>query len=179
MLGLKTTLLVLLFGLAGTAIAADATRRDTEERAVARVADALDHAVDTKDWTAARAAFADRVVIDMASLDGPAGVELAADDIVAGWRRAFQGGKTSLHLRTNHLARINGDNATLSSHGYAWNRLPAGVLDGHDGPVLWEVWGVYDYRLRRDGDAWRITHFRFVARHERGPRAVATTFLPD
>jgi len=151
----------------------------SDERAIVRVADALDHAVDTKNWSAARAAFADHVVMDVASIGGPAGVVLAADDIIAGWRRNFQGAKTSLHFRTNHLATIEGDVATLISHGYAWNMVPAGALPGHESAALWEVWGVYEYRLRRDGGIWRLTHFRFEARHERGPRAVAALILPE
>jgi hypothetical protein len=148
-----------------------------DERAVARVADTLDHAVDTKDWALARAQFAERVVLDARSIGGPAGVELASDDLVAGWRTAFQGGKTALHFRTNHLARISGDTAVLTSHGYAWNRLPEGALAGHDGAALWEVWGIYEHRLVREGGAWRITHFTVNALHERGPRAVLTTVL--
>jgi hypothetical protein len=182
---MKRTLLGLSLGaLALTALLRPAPAQDPalrlllDERAVARVADTLDHAVDTKDWALARAQFADRLVLDARSIGGPAGVELAADDLVAGWRTAFQGDKTALHLRTNHLARIEGDRAVLTSHGYAWNRLPEGVLPGTSGPQLWEVWGVYEHRMLREGGAWRITHFTFRATHERGPREVLTTVLP-
>ncbi len=152
--------------------------RIVEEHILRRVADTLDHAVDTKNWTLARAQFADRVALDMSSLGGPR-AEVAADELVAGWQRAFRGDKTSLHLRTNHLATVDSDAARMTSHGYAWNRLPEGAVAGVDGPALWEVWGQYDYRFARISGEWRITHFTFVATHDRGPRAVPAAVRPE
>jgi len=118
-----------------------------DEAAVRRLADTLDHAVDTKDWALARAQFAARLRLDVTSLGGPPPAEVAADDLIAGWRQAFRGDKTALHLRSNHLVRIEGDAAAMTSHGYAWNRLPAGVLGAE--PALWEVWGLYEHRAER------------------------------
>ncbi|WP_237214429.1 nuclear transport factor 2 family protein [Falsiroseomonas oryziterrae] len=102
---------------------------------------------------------------------------VGADRAEGAWRRAFRGAKTSLHLRTNHLARIEGDAASMTSHGYAWNRLPAGVLGPE--PALWEVWGTYEHRFARTQDGWRITGFAFTATHERGDRRVPVTVLPE
>lgn len=166
-------------GLAAPAAAQqpDGVARLLDEAALRRVADTLDHAVDTKDWGLARAQFAPRLMLDMSSLGAGPAAEVAADDLVAAWRRAFQGGKTSLHLRTNHLARIEGDEAVMTSHGYAWNRLPAGVLGTE--AALWEVWGAYEHRFRRGAEGWRITGFTFTATHERGDRRVPSTVLPD
>jgi hypothetical protein len=96
---------------------------------------------------------------------------------VAAWRRAFQGGKTSLHLRTNHLVRLDGDSATMTSHGYAWNRLPPGTLGAE--AALWEVWGIYDYRAERTPRGWRLTAFTFAATHQRGDARVPATVLPE
>jgi hypothetical protein len=174
----------LLAALAALSIAAPAAaqpaadlQRLLDEAALRRLADTLDHAVDTKDWPLARALFADRLRLDMSSLGAGPAAEIAADDLVAAWRRAFQGGKTSLHLRTNHLPRIEGDAATMTSHGYAWNRLPAGVLGAE--PALWEVWGVYDYRAVRTPAGWRISAFTFTATHQRGDARVPATILPE
>lgn len=163
--------------LAVPAMAQAPADRLADEAALRRLADTLDHAVDTKDWALARAQFAGTVRMDMSSLGAGPATEVAADEVVAGWRRAFQGGKTSLHFRTNHLARIEGDRATMTSHGYAWNRLPAGVLGAE--PALWEVWGTYEHRFMRGTEGWRITGFTFTATHERGDRRVATTVLPE
>lgn len=167
----------------GTTDPAAALARLLDEAAVRRLADTLDHAVDTKDWALARAQFADRLRLDVSSLGGGPPSEVAADDLVAGWRRAFAGGKTALHLRTNHLVRFEegGARAVMTSHGYAWNRLPADALPGQPEPLLWEVWGTYEHRAERAGPsgAWRITGFAFNATHERGDRRVLTTALPE
>ncbi|MFB9979399.1 hypothetical protein ACFSQQ_14425 [Mesorhizobium kowhaii] len=40
------------------------------ERAVIRIADAIDRAVDAQDWRLARSYFADRVAVDFSSLSG-------------------------------------------------------------------------------------------------------------
>lgn len=148
-----------------------------DEAALRRLADTLDHAVDTKDWPLARAQFADRLRLDMSSLGAGPPAEIAADDLVAAWRRAFQGGKTSLHLRTNHLVRLDGDSAAMTSHGYAWNRLPPGTLGAE--AALWEVWGIYEYRARRTPDGWRLTAFTFTATHQRGDARVPAAVLPE
>jgi hypothetical protein len=94
----------LLAGAAALAFAApaaaqqpDGLARLVDEAALRRVADTLDHAVDTKDWAVARAQFADRLTLDMSSLGAGPAAEVAAEELVAGWRRAFQGAKTSLH----------------------------------------------------------------------------------
>ena len=172
----------ILFTLAaGAALAQPAAdpalARLLDEAALRRLADTLDHAVDTKDWALARAQFAGRVRLDMSSLGAGPPAEVAADDLVAAWRRAFQGAKTSLHLRTNHLAQVEGDHARMTSHGYAWNRLPAGVLGPE--PALWEVWGVYEYRAERGPQGWRLTAFTFNATHQRGEARVPATVLPE
>jgi hypothetical protein len=169
--------LPLLLALPAAAQPAGEVARLADEAALRRLADTLDHAVDTKDWALARAQFAERVRLDMSSLGGGPPAEIAADDLVAAWRRAFQGGKTSLHLRTNHLVRLEGDAASMTSHGYAWNRLPGGVLGPE--PALWEVWGRYDYRAVRGPEGWRITAFTFNALHQRGDVRVPATVLPE
>lgn len=173
-----------LAALAALAIATPAVaqtapeaQRLVDEVAIRRLADTLDHAVDTTDWALARAQFADRLRLDVSSLGAGPPSEIGADDLVAAWRNAFRGGKTALHLRTNHLVRIEGDRAVMTSHGYAWNRLPAGVLGAE--PALWEVWGIYEHRAERGAQGWRITGFTFNAMHERGDRRVLTTVLPE
>jgi hypothetical protein len=175
---------MILAGLAALALAGPAAaqaspelQRLLDEAAVRRLADTLDHAVDTKDWALARAQLAERLRLDVASLGAGPPAEIAADALIAGWAQAFRGGKTALHLRTNHLVRVEGDRAVMTSHGYAWNRLPAGVLGAE--PALWEVWGTYEHRAERGADGWRITGFAFNATHERGDRRVLTTMLPE
>jgi hypothetical protein len=123
------------------------------------IADGLDAAVDAKDWTKARSFFADHITFSFAG----AAREMPADELIGMWQANLFAEKTSLHLRGNHLAEIGGNDATLRSVAYAWNKLP-----GFEGGDLWEVWGDYVYRYARQHGAWRITAFAFAPKHSRG-----------
>lgn len=140
-----------------------------DERAVIRVADAIDRAVDGQDWARARSYFADQVTADFSSLTGNPAATIPADDLIAGWAANLKGSKTSLHLRTNHDVVIEGDRATVDSHGYAWNRMEG------NGDPLWEVWGTYRHSLARTQDGWKVDGFTFRATHERGNPWVKAT----
>jgi hypothetical protein len=140
-----------------------------DERAVIRIADRIDRAVDAKDWPLARSYFADRVTVDFSSLNGQPPATIPADELIAGWAGNLKGNKTSLHLRTNHDVVIEGDHATVHSNGYAWNRMEG------NGEPLWEVWGTYRHRLTRMDGSWKVDGFVFRATHERGNSWVKTT----
>lgn len=114
-----------------------------DERAVIRIADAIDRAVDAQDWRLARSYFADRVTVDFSSLSGQPSATIASDDLIGTWAANLRGSKTSLHLRTNHQVAIDANAATVSSNGYAWNRMEG------NGDPLWEVWGTYEHQLVR------------------------------
>jgi hypothetical protein len=140
-----------------------------DERAIIRVADGIDRAVDAQDWPLARSYFADRVTVDFSTLSGQPPATVPSDDLIAGWASNLKGSKTSLHLRTNHQVSIDDDRATVLSNGYAWNRMEG------NGDPLWEVWGVYEHRLARSGETWKVDGFAFRVTHERGnPRVKAT-----
>ncbi|UVK37059.1 nuclear transport factor 2 family protein [Mesorhizobium sp. AR10] len=140
-----------------------------DERAVIRIADAIDRAVDAQDWKLARSYFADSVSVDFSSLSGQPPATIASDDLIGTWAANLRGSKTSLHLRTNHQVVIDGDRATVSSNGYAWNRMEG------NGDPLWEVWGTYEHRLGRSGVGWTVDGFTFRMTHERGNPWVKTT----
>nr|WP_312887777.1 nuclear transport factor 2 family protein [Mesorhizobium caraganae] len=53
-----------------------------DERAVIRIADAIDRAVDAQDWKLARSYFADRVTVDFSSLSGQPAATIASDDLI-------------------------------------------------------------------------------------------------
>lgn len=145
-----------------------ALRRIGDEAAIIRLANALDAAIDSKDWVKARSLFAERVTIDL----GEGAKPMAADDLVGGWRSNLGLKKTSLHVRGNHVVEVHGDHAVVMSNAYVWNRLEG------NGDPLWEVWGHYRYELERVGALWRITLFSYRATHERGNMWVKTTPSP-
>ena len=140
-----------------------------EERALIRIADHIDRAVDAQDWKRARGYFADRVRVDFSSLSGQPESTIPADDLIAGWAGNLKGSKTSLHLRTNHEVTVEGDRATVQSNGYAWNRMEG------NGDPLWEVWGTYTHQMVRSGDGWKVDAVAFHKTHERGSDWVKTT----
>lgn len=131
-----------------------------------RIADALDAAVDAKQWDAAEALFFERVLVE---LPGAEPATMTGADLVGQWAGNLGLAKTSLHLRTNHRVHIAGDTARLDSHAYAWNRLEG------NGDPLWEVWGTYLHNFTRSGGGWRISGFAFAPVHERGNDWVKTT----
>jgi hypothetical protein len=137
-----------------------------------RLTDALDRATDDKDWTTARALFAERVDADFSSLSGVPAANVAAQDIVDGWRRNLAPPKTSQHARTNHQVSLQDDRATVRSVAYAWNRM-----EGRGDP-LWEVWGVYEHRFQRTGDRWLIDGMTLRVTHQRGNSWVRDTIPP-
>ncbi len=147
---------------------------DTME--IVRIADALDAAVDAKDWQLARSFFTDQIEVDFTSLTGGEPATIAADGLIDGWSANLTAEKTSFHLRGNHRVSWTGDrNATLHSHGYAWNRLERGALPENGGNALWEVWGTYEHRFVRTSRGWRVQFMGFYMTAERGNEFVRNT----
>jgi len=140
-----------------------------DERAVIRIADAIDRAVDAQDWALARSYFADRVAVDFSTLSGQPPTTITAADLIGGWAGNLKGSKTSLHFRTNHQVTVDGDRATVLSNGYAWNRMEG------NGDPLWEVWGTYEHQLARTPQGWKVDGFTFRMTHERGNPWVKAT----
>lgn len=157
----------------GVAHAAEPTASELQalidERAIIRIADQIDRAVDAQDWPPARSYFADQVTVDFSTLSGQPLATIPADDLIAGWAGNLKGSKTSLHLRTNHDVDLQGDRATIQSNGYAWNRMEG------NGDPLWEVWGTYEHKLTRSEAGWKVDGFTFRMTHERGNPWVKAT----
>ncbi|MGH2943052.1 MAG: nuclear transport factor 2 family protein [Solirubrobacteraceae bacterium] len=140
-----------------------------DHAAIRCVVDAIDDAVDRKDWAACRALFADELHVDFSSLAGGEPGPLAADDLVGAWQANLHAAKASFHLRTNHRIAVEGDTATCVSKGYALN-----VMTRRTGDDQWEVWGWYEHTLRRAGDAWVCTGMTLDVVHARGNETVRT-----
>ena len=151
-----------------------ASLADTME--IVRIADALDAAVDAKDWRLARSFFTDQIEVDFTSLSGGEPAKIPADGLIDGWSANLTAEKTSFHLRGNHRVTWTGDQrATLLSHGYAWNRMERGLLEENGGEALWEVWGTYVHGFVRTDEGWRVNAMTFSATAERGSEFVRNT----
>ncbi|MEM7644040.1 MAG: nuclear transport factor 2 family protein [Pseudomonadota bacterium] len=141
-----------------------------------RIADAIDAAVDAKDWDAARGFFTETIDVDFTSLVGGEPATIPADGLIEGWSGNLTAEKQSFHLRGNHRITFDGpDAATMVSHGYAWNRLERGALPENGGEALWEVWGSYEHGFTRTEDGWRVEAMTFDATAQRGNAFVRDT----
>lgn len=163
--------------LAGSSATADITPDTLVDRAqMIAIADGLDAAVDAKDWATARAYFTDEITVDFTSLVGGQPATIPADALISGWSGNLTETKTSFHLRGNHQIIFNGqDDATMRSHGYAWNRMEAGALPENGADPLWEVWGIYIHDFTRTDEGWRLDGMTFIATAERGNPYVRNT----
>ena len=98
-----------------------ANGRQAADRAnIVQSVDALFAQFDAEHWSAVGELLADRIDVDFSSLGGPR-ARLTRDELVGGWRSAFAGPKSSGHSTTNHQVRIDGDQAEVFAHGYAYN----------------------------------------------------------
>ncbi|MEM7529661.1 MAG: nuclear transport factor 2 family protein [Pseudomonadota bacterium] len=134
-----------------------------------RIANAIDAAVDAKEWPVARTFFADTIDVDFSALIGGAPATIPADALIDAWSANLTAEKTSFHLRGNHRMTFDGaDAAMMHSHGYAWNRMEAGADPANGGDAMWEVWGTYTHSFARTEDGWTVISMTFVPTAERG-----------
>ena len=118
---------------------------DTVEWTIASFANCFDR----KDWAALEALLAEEVELDYSALRGEVGTVSRAAYVA---RR-----KSALHaLATHHLLGnlevvVDGDAASCRASGMIWRRDGARSFDSH---VL------YEFRLVRSDEAWRIAAIR-------------------
>lgn len=142
------------------------------EAEIRRVVDAIDNAVDRKDWDECRSYFTDEIDVDFTSLTGGEPARIKADELIEGWRTNLFEAKKSFHQRTNHSIKIRGDRAEVFSKGYAFNLLESGEITG-----LWEVWANYAHTLRRTENGWRCSGMTLEVIYQRGDEKVRS-FAP-
>ena len=169
---------LLATGIAQTAFADQPVTAETlvDRAEMVRIADAIDAAVDAKDWPRARSYFTETIDVDFTSLVGGEPATIPADGLISGWSANLTAEKASFHLRGNHqISFADADNAVLVSHGYAWNRMERGALEENGGNPLWEVWGSYEHGFVRTQDGWKVNAMSFTATAQRGSDFVRDT----
>jgi uncharacterized protein len=77
---------------------------------------------------------------------------VAADDMIDGWRRLWDGFSVTFHAVTNHDVDLRGDRARCRSHVQALH-VAAGPVAGDN---TYSTYGFYDDRLVRTSDGWKI-----------------------
>jgi len=143
-----------------------------ERSEIIEFVDAIFDSVDAKDWDAAQALFDTEVLSDFTSLNGGEPATISNAQLVDGWRQGLHAKKKSFHLVGHYRVAVDGDKATATVKGYAYN-----VLDADLGGGMWEVWGAYEIPVRRTPSGWKATGLSFFAWHTRGDDAVRTHLL--
>lgn len=128
----------------------------TDREAIIDAVNMLFVAVDRRDWDTVRACLADRVHFDVTSMGAEAPAEMAAEDIIAGWRDGLAKIEHVHHHSGNFLVKIDGDRAECFCYATAYHHRRV-----RSGKNLRTFVGSYDYKLARRGSAWRITQFKF------------------
>jgi hypothetical protein len=143
-----------------------AIRRLVDESDILRVASEIDQFVDAKEWSKLRSLFDDEVTIELPTIGSGTPEPMRAEDFISAVAEVNFAEKVTYHGRLNHVISIDGDRAELRAHMYGWNQLR--TLS----PDFFELWGQYQYKLRRTGSGWRVTHLTHIKFHARGNPAV-------
>lgn len=140
--------------------------------AIIELVDNIFDSVDAKDWETAEALFTEKVRADFTSLAGGEAVELTNAELVGGWRAGMHAKKSSFHFAGHYNVAVADDEASVKIKGYTYN-----VLDESLGGAMWEVWGHYEFNVRRGVDGWKVAAMKHVALNTRGDIAVRTHTL--
>jgi hypothetical protein len=150
-----------------------ALQRLLDEQAIRQAVDAIDNAVDAKDWAACRAWFTDEIDVDFSALGGGPAARIPAEALVGGWQRNLYAAKPSFHMRSNYQITVEHDRADVVSKGYAFNLLRSPL-----GSDLWEVWGIYRHTLVRTAHGWQVSGMALELVYARGNEKVRE-FVPE
>lgn len=122
---------------------------------------------DLRQWDALRQLYADRVAIDYTSFVGGSPAEVAADDLIEGWKSGLGRYRATHHLLGNHCVTVEGETAEALVYVQATHWLPQ-----PNGDSTWTVHGHYGYTLRQLAGRWQITQHTFTATIVYGSRAL-------
>ena len=119
-------------------------------------------ALDDHDWDSVTACLGETVRRDYSSLFGGEPDELPGPALAAEWRSTISGLDSHQHLLGPPVIEVEGDEARAAAHVVGTH-----VLDGDSGSP-WVVGGTYRFRLRRDGERWRIVALTLDTRWQTG-----------
>lgn len=141
---------------------------------VVAICEALPWHIDRREWDRAEALFAERLELDYTSLQGGEPGEIAAAELIGGWRSQVGGLEATQHLTGNYRVEIEADHALSTCNVVAWHSYP----EPHGGS-LWIVGGWYRFELERGGsaDEWKITAMQLNVSWASGNRNIMALAL--
>jgi ketosteroid isomerase-like protein len=153
-----------------TATTSDFTSTETEDRlAILELISRLALTIDAKDWDAMGRLFTDTVYHDRTSLTGGEPYTAPVAQFVDGWRQTLQNMDAVHHQITNHVIRVDGDQATCTA-----NMQGTHVLANASGGPMWTVGGRHEYQLTRTPNGWRISGLTFTLQWATGNMNIVT-----
>ena len=161
--------LATIMGLKAESTQADRRDASADRLAVIETIDAIGYHADRDQWDRVAEQFNPAgAVIDYtsyaaASAGATEPERLAPDIIVARWKTVLPGYAYTQHLISNHLVRIEGDEAVATSVVYATHILP-----GAPGGDTWTFLGDYQHRLVRTTAGWKVDRMTANLRAELG-----------
>jgi 3-phenylpropionate/cinnamic acid dioxygenase small subunit len=149
-----------------------ATRPRTLEDLIARaeISDVVHRyatGVDGRDWPLLRTVFAEEVLFDVRSWVGGGPQLMRADDWVPWVAGVLSGFDATRHYSSNHVHRIEGDEATCVSNMVARHYLVEG-----EARAMHTSFGYYTHRLKRSPDGWVIHGHQLIITADMGERAL-------
>lgn len=167
----RTLLLPALVGLlfllsirAEPAMSADSPAdRMPDRSAITNTVIGMLHAIDSRNWDAVRAAFAERVTTDYTSLFGGEPQTQPADSVVGGWANFLPGFDATQHLAGPLVVDVEGDTAQARCAVTGTHRI---------GDAFWTVGGHYQIRLVKENGEWHITHLTLDTAYQDGDRSL-------
>jgi 3-phenylpropionate/cinnamic acid dioxygenase small subunit len=136
----------------------------TDHEAIVQAMGEIGLLVDAREWAALEACFAEQVLVDYTSLQGGEPATMPRAELIGGWRPMLERLEATQHLIGNFWVELDGDTARGAANVTATHVATAAQA----GDRLWTVGGRYDYGLRRDGEAWRITALTLTVRWATG-----------
>ena len=118
-------------------------------------------AIDLRDWESFQNLFAESVEFDYSSI-GEVAATLHPADIANTARSDLGGFQTTQHVITNHLIKVQDNNASCQAHVRAMHFLP------NEGESMLEMGGHYMAKLVRIKDDWKIKGWKFTILWSRG-----------
>lgn len=111
---------------------------------------------DKRDWEAVKNLFERHVLFDMTSLNGGKPATLTPEQIVDGWDAGLEPIKHVHHQAGNFIITIDGTSAHAFCYGIAYH-----YRDTKSGRNTRVFVGSYDFDLRRHGEEWKLSSFKF------------------
>ncbi|MFB8008456.1 nuclear transport factor 2 family protein [Nocardia sp. NPDC056000] len=125
--------------------------------------------IDTRDWDAFPAVFADSVRLDYTAIWGGDPAHVTPAQIHADWSRLLGAFDATQHLLANHLVQIDGDTAVLTAVFQAIH-----LLANPFGSPRWTLGGTYRIGLLRTADRWLINDIAMTPTWADGNKEILT-----